>query len=275
MQRLGVQSWTSDVVNFLRALEQPGNTLSAIHFKTRYQAEICTLASFTSLTCCSLRRSNKICYATPDLEPLQGLPHLTHVRLEQGDFSTLSAASHLTRLEPHFARVTNTDYCNFASSLVDLYMEDSDLGGLHARGLLACTALQRSEIWDCCFITAADHPDSLQCCRDAIDVEDDHWHADMSSLACLTDLCVYLGEGSGGVTLTGVATLTTLTNLSFRVTGLIIVGAMMESSHKLVCLGLASCCEIDSELEFSCDWHGFRVLQQLHIYGQFKADTKL
>ena len=49
----------------------------------------------------------------------------------------------------------------------------------------------------------------------------------------------------------------------------------MESLHKLVCLGLASCCEIDSELEFSCDWHGFRVLQQLHIYGQFKADTKL
>ena len=52
-------------------------------------------------------------------------------------------------------------------------------------------------------------PRLTPCCCDAIDVEDDHWPADMSSLACLTDLCVYLREGSGGVSLTGVATLTT------------------------------------------------------------------
>jgi len=131
------------------------------------------------------------------------------------------------------------------------------------------------EIWDRCSIAAADQADSFQCCRDTIDVEDDHWPADMSSLACLTDLCVYLREGFSGVNLTGVATLTTLTNLTFLVNGQTIVGPMMESLHKLVCLGLASCFYSGSEFDFSCDWRGFHVLQQLHINGQFKADSKL
>ncbi len=214
-----------------------------------------------SLTCCSLKRSDKTCYATPDLEPLRGLPHLTHVCVEQGDFSTLSAASHLTRLELKFARVTNTAYCNFAGSLVDLYMEFGDLGGLHARGLLACTALQRLEVWDCCSIAAADQADSLQCCCDANDIEDDHWPDDMSSLDCLTDLCVYLHETSSGVNLTGVATLTSLTNLQFVVNGLTTVGPMLENLHKLVCLDLASCFNRESRVDFSCDWRGYRVLQ--------------
>jgi len=175
--------------------------------------------------------------------------------------------------------VTNTVYCNFASSLVDLYMEYSDLGGLHARGLLACTALQHLDIWDCCSINAADPADSFQCCRDANDIEDDHWPADMSSLACLTDLCVRLREGSDGVDLTGVATLTSLTSLEFVVNGPTIVGPVMESLHKLICLDLASCTSArfnpDSDFDFSCDWHGYHVLQQLRTDGLFKADSKL
>lgn len=152
----------------------------------------------------------------PDLQPLQGLPHLTHVSLENGDFSTLSAASQLTRLELRYAQVTNEVYCKFVSSLVHLYIDKSDLDGLHARGLLACTVLQRLEIWDHCSITAADQADSFQCYdvySDPNDIEDDHWPADMSSLACLTDLYVRPREGSGGVNLTGVATLTSLTSL--------------------------------------------------------------
>ncbi len=273
LQRLCVECWTPDVVKFLRALEHPDSTLSAIHFKARYQAEICTLASFTSLTSCSLKSSYQAESDIPDLEPLQGLPHLTHVSLEHGQFTTLSAASHLTRLELRYAQVTNTVYCNFASSLVNLYMEYSDLGGLHARGLLACTALQRLEIWDCCSITAADQADSFQCCSDA----NDHWPADMSSLACLTDLCVRLREGSGGVNLTGVATVTSLTNLDFVFNGPTIVGPMMESLHKLVCLELASYAGFnhDADFDLTCDWRGYHVLQKLRINGLFKADSKL
>jgi len=158
-------------------------------------------------------------------------------------------------------------------------MEYSDLGGLHARGLLACTALQHLDIWDCCSINAADPADSFQCCRDANDIEDDHWPADMSSLACLTDLCVRLREGSDGVDLTGVATLTSLTSLEFVVNGPTIVGPVMESLHKLICLDLASCTSArfnpDSDFDFSCDWHGYHVLQQLRTDGLFKADSKL
>ena len=239
MQRLCVDCWTPDVIKFLRALEHPDSTLSAIHFRATYQAEICTLASFTSLTSCSLKSS----YASGilDLEPLQGLPHLKHVSLENGDFTTLSAASCLTRLELRYAQVNNGVYFNFVSSLVDLYMNHSDLGELHAKGLLACTALQRLEIWDCCSVNAADQADSFQCCSNATgnDAEGDHWHADMSSLACLTDLCVRLRDGSGVVNLTGVATLTSLTKLDFVINGPTIVGPMMESLHKLVCLELA------------------------------------
>jgi len=272
VQRLGVQSWTPDVIKFLRALEHPGSTLSAIHLKTRYKAEICTLVSFTSLTSCSLKASNKTCYETPDLEPLQGLPHLTHVCLEDRYFSTLSAASHLTRLELKFARVINAAYCNFASSLVDLYMEYGDLGGLHARGLLACTALQRLEVRDCCSIAAADQADSFQCCGGTTDIEDDHWPDDMSFLGCLTDLCVNLQERSNGVDLTGVAT---LTNLQIVVNGPTIVGPMMENLHKLVCLELSSCYNPDLHFELCCDWRGYRVLQKLHISGLFQADSKL
>jgi len=249
---------------FLRALEHPDSTLSAIHFRATYQAEICTLASFTSLTSCSLKSSYES--GILDLEPLQGLPHLKHVSLENGDFTTLSAASCLTRLELRYAQVNNGVYCNFVSSLVDLYMNYCDLGELHAKGLLACTALQRLEIWDCCSINAADQADSFQCCSTIDDAEDDHWPADMSPLACLTDLRVRLREGSGGVNLTGVATLTSLTNLE-----------LVGSLHKLVCLELARYSPFNHDLDFdlSCDWRGYHVLQQLRIEGLVKADSKL
>ncbi len=257
LQRLCVKCWTMDVVKVLRALEHPDSTLSAIHFKAEFQAEICTLASFTSLTSCSLKSSSKVQSGTLDLEPLQGLPHLTHVSLEHGHFSTLSAASHLTRLELRYAQVNNEVYCSFVSSLVNLYINYSDLGELHARGLLACTALQRLEIWDCWSINAADQADSFQFRSDATsnDAEDDHWAADMSSLACLTDLRVRLRAGSGGVNLTGVATLTILTNLDFGRSGPTIVGPIIESLNKLVCLELARYSRFNHDLDFdlTCD----------------------
>ncbi len=267
LQRLCVECWTPDVIKFLQALEHPDSTLSAIHFETRYNAEICTLASFTSLTSCSLKSVYKVPSGSPDLEPLQGLPHLTHVRLEHGPFRTLSAASHLTHLELSFAQVTNTEYCNFASSLVELYIDNSHLDDLHARGLLACTALQRLEVWDHCSINAADQADSFQSCSDTYDTEDDHWPADMSSLACLTDLCVRLREGSGGVDLIGVATLTSLTNLDLVFNGPTVVGPMMESLHKLVCLVLAHHAlfnaDSDFQIDLTCDWRGYHDLQKL------------
>ncbi|DBB08477.1 TPA: hypothetical protein ACH3X3_008627 [Trebouxia sp. C0006] len=278
LQRLCVECWAPDVVKFLRALKHPDSTLSALHFEARYQAEICTLASFTSLTSCSLKST----YAgsdMPDLQPLQGLPHLTHVSLENGEFTTFSAASHLTRLELRFTQVTNAVYCNFASSLVDLYISDGDLVGLHARGLLACTALQRLEIWDHCSSNAANQADAFQCCSNPEDDEDDHWPADMSPLACLTDLRVRLREGSGGVNLTGVATLTSLTILFYFILfgGPIIVGPMMENLHKLVCLELAQHARFNhgSDFDLRCDWRGYHVLQKLRIEGLFKADNKL
>jgi hypothetical protein len=96
LQKLCVERWTPDVINILRALEHPGSALSVLHFKIRHKAEICTLASFTSLTSCSLKFcSYGLQFGILDLEPLQGLPHLTHVSLETGNFTILSAASHL------------------------------------------------------------------------------------------------------------------------------------------------------------------------------------
>ena len=173
--------------------------------------------------------------------------------------------------------MTNGVYCSFASSLVDLYIKYSSLAELHARGLLACTAVQRLEIWGCCSIDAADQADSFQCCSTIDDAEDDHWPADMSPLACLTDLRVRLREGSGGVNLTGVATLTNLTNLDFVFNGPTIVGPMMENLHKLVCLELARYARFNHDLDFdfTCDWRGYHVLQKLRIDGLFKADSKL
>ena len=162
--------------------------------------------------------------------------------------------------------MTNGVYCSFASSLVDLYIKYSSLAELHARGWLACAAVQRLEIWGCCSIDAADQADSCQCCSTIDDAEDDHWSADMSPLACLTDLRVRLREGSGGVNLTGVATLTSLTNLE-----------LVGSLHKLVCLELARYSAFNHDLDFdlSCDWRGYHVLQQLRIEGLVKADSKL
>ena len=96
LQKLCVEHWTPDVNNILRALEHPGSALLVLHFKNRHKAEICTLASFTSLTSCSLKFcSYGLQFGILDLEPLQGLPHLTHVSLETGKFTILSAASHL------------------------------------------------------------------------------------------------------------------------------------------------------------------------------------
>ena len=98
------------------------------------------LSAFRCLKQCSLGSSAEL-EDLQDLSPLRNLPNLTDLLL-CGHFCGLNMLQHLTSLQLQNSVAKASDICNFASILQKLMLEDSDLYGLHPRGLSACTSLR-------------------------------------------------------------------------------------------------------------------------------------
>ena len=83
-----------------------------------------------------------------DLDPLQGLPHLTSLLLAHGQFVHLETLSHLTSLAVVYSEVDCKEDCPFVTSLGRLVMLCSHLRGLHTNGVPACCDLTRLHLYN-------------------------------------------------------------------------------------------------------------------------------
>ena len=135
------------------------------------------------------------------------------------------------------AQVYDSGYSTFASNLIHLKMQKGNLDMLHARGLMACVALQSFEISEDCTIIAEHWVD---CLDTVVSTSGDiSVSADLSSLACLTDLrSTFQSQGYGQVAsdLCGLGTLPCLQSLHLVVPGHVNIGPAFERLNKLISL---------------------------------------
>ncbi len=266
--------WSIDVVKYLRALQHQSSGLTVIELRTIHKHEVICLSSFTALTSCCLHSS--LHHDAVDLRPLQGLRMLTRLALNRGHYSSLSSLSHLTDLDLNRAHVSDSGYSTFASNLIHLRMQSSDLGMLHARGLMACIALQSFQISEDCTISAVHGADCLDTSMSASG--DIRVSADFSPLACLTDLRLSL-QSHGQVTshLCGIGTLPCLRSLHLVVAGPVYVGPAFERLNKLTNLYVGTVKRISfpykEPVSFSLDWQALLELHQLEIRGLFSVGS--
>lgn len=265
--------WSKDVVKYLTALKHQSSAMADIVLKPKHMTEVSCLASFTALTSCCLQSVYGKHCGTVDLTPLQGLQVLTKLALNRGWYCSLSAVSHLTDLDLNTAHISDSDYCDFASNLVHLKMQTSNLTMLHARGLMACVALQSLEISEHCTIGAVRGVDCLDTFKSVSG--DIRISADFSPLACLTDLQLSLRNHGQPSQLFGLGTLPHLHSLHLIVPGPAHIGAAFEKLNKLTNLyvGTAKGNSFTSKdcISFSLDWQALHDLRQLEIRCLFSA----
>ena len=99
------------------------------------------LSRFESLTNCTLNLPTEA--DAMSLSAFQALPQLNTLILEQGCFSDLHAAAHLTRLSLLHVYASCNEECPCVASLVKLRVVHSQLERLHPRGIAACCNLKQ------------------------------------------------------------------------------------------------------------------------------------
>ncbi len=270
--------WSMDFVKYLRALQHQSSGLTIIELTPRHKREVTCLASFTALKSCCSHSSCHIYQDTVDLTPLRGLQMLTKLSLNMEHYSGLSSLSHLTDLDLNTAQVYDSGYSTFASNLIHLKMQKGNLDMLHARGLMACVALQSFEISEDCTIIAEHWVD---CLDTVVSTSGDiSVSADLSSLTCLTDLrLTFQSQGYGQVAsdLCGLGTLPCLQSLHLVVPGHVNIGPAFERLNKLTSLYVGCVKRSDhfykEPVSFSLDWQALLELRQLEIRGLFRAGS--
>ncbi len=197
---------------------------------------------------------------------------------EQGTLQQPLISSHLTDLDLNTAQVYDSGYSSFASNLIHLKMQMSNLDRLHARGLMACIALQSFEISEDCTISAEHWVD---CLDTVVSTSGDiSVSADFSSLTCLTDLRLSLqsqGHGQVASHLCGLGTLPCLQSLHLVVPGPVNIGPAFERMNKLTSLYVGTVKRSDlfykEPVSFSLDWQALLELRQLEIRGLCRAGS--
>ncbi len=269
--------WSKDVIKYLTALEHQSSALTDLQLKPRHMTEVSCLASFTALTSCCLQPLYDRHFDTVDLTPLQGLQMLTKLALNRGCYCSLSAVSHLTNLDLNTARISDSDYCTFASNLIHLRVQTSDLDMLHARGLMACVALQSLEISEHCTIDAEHGEDCLDTFLSTSG--DIRIAADFSSLACLTNLQLSLQNHSRPSRLFGLGTIPHLQSLHLTVPGPAHIGPEFERLNKLTNLYVGTVkgttFVFKDCVSFLLDWQALHDLRQLEIRCLFSAGKSI
>lgn len=161
---------------------------SLLKITVKPKPELQILSSFTALTTCCLQAQRSEWFE-PDLTPLQILPNLTSLELDDGCFHNAAALQHLTLVGITFAQVKNDSYCAFSGSLSSLYLDMAYLEKLHTRGLIGCAALRELEVRNHCTIEA-------DCWSNSWMTDNNEYFAcipsDMSSLSSLNKLQMYV-----------------------------------------------------------------------------------
>ena len=135
-----------------------------------YTAEVQLSAAFKTMSHCTFIKRE---LGIMSLQPLRALPNLVNLTLTGSQYNDMEDLCHLTSLTLRDTQVDCSRDCKFASSLVQLSLNDSHLLSFHQSGVCACAALR-----------------SLTCCKSTIDTDggDDDFSAHYQYRAIPTGL---------------------------------------------------------------------------------------
>ena len=124
-------------------MQSQHSRLEMVHFHDPVpETAVLLLSLFHSLTQCVLHSSTE----ELDLQPLSALPLLVDLVLQDGYYTSLEAAAHLTALSLDTARAVCTQDCCCVTSLVHLKLSLAGLVHFHHSNVSACS---RCTLFNC------------------------------------------------------------------------------------------------------------------------------
>ena len=205
-----------------------------------------------------------------DVAPLRGLPKLSSLTLQEGQFVTLSAASALTHLDIAEVDVMNPEYCHFVSCLVKLRVMNSHLSDVHKEGVTGCSALQELHLYGNCSISAAvDGNEMYHASKDGYTAAP----LDMPCLTNVTNLKLYFWGGA--FDLASMCALPALQSLELAVSGGCTVPPAIVGLIHLSNLSISNDGDEDLGIENFIDWRALQALQQLQLNGMLVVDSSI
>ena len=120
-----------------------------------------------------------------NLTPLQALPCLSKLNLDEGNFCGLGGLQHVTSISARDCEVIFQDKCAFVTSLVSLHVASASLEDFHTNGLSACHHLQELDYREA-DITTVNQAERACFCQGAFLVP-----SSMSTLTALTSLHIH------------------------------------------------------------------------------------
>ena len=244
-------------------------SLTSVIARPKSTSEVRLVGMLKTLTSCHLKPSLDVDFRCLDLLPLQGLKELTSLKLQEGTFTNVSAAKHLSSLDLIHARAVGSTASSFCSSLTKLEMAHSKLLEVHSRGLLGCTALQSLHLHEACQISAETQADVLQtdsdcCCR---------FPADTATLLSLTEVFFEAYHRFESAEIAGLCNLPNLKKLQIKFSDFASCTQSFEGLSRLTSLCLVSGADLFTTYLFQ--WQALQALQHLEISGDFIADATL
>lgn len=201
-----------------------------------------------------------------DLTPLQELPHLTSLRLENSEFDGLDSLQHLTRFWARDCHVQCRTNCAFVTSLVELHVRCSTVKNFHTSGLPACVKLQQLKCYEA-NIKAVNHAEVTAVGGAFFIVP-----YSMSALTALTSLDISYNYKSKHVHLDWLGQLQALESvtLNLRVKDMGLPQSVGELTQ-LTRMNLANTI-VGGRIILAFDWRRLVALQVLTTFGQVQFD---
>ncbi len=207
-----------------------------------------------------------------DLMPLSSLPELQSLCLRRGDFSSLSAAEHLTTLSIIDCDVV-TERCNCVETLVSLKVCRSRITGFDPSGLSACKSLLSLDIADCDIVATHGLNDLDISPRGVVIPES------MPNLSSISKLCMEVSVmGGPGETLAmdWLYQFTSLESLQLDITFNFKLDERLHLLSRLSHVSFESCRNAPlTHMQFEFDWGAMSALRSIEVYGHFECDLEI
>ncbi len=242
----------------LTPLSWPGSHIHTIHIYSASPSMLHVLSVMSSLTTCDLKLNDYNCPC--DLSPMQALPNLSSLYLQDGVFRNIHTLAHLTELRLSRVHVQASAAWACCTSLKQAHWHGSYVEGLHPQGMVACSNLQDVSIVQSTVI-AINHSEILDLASLSPYIP-----KNISRLTNLHRLQLGINRPEGTeLQVSQVYQLVSLTHFSYIGSSALHLELGLSQLTNLVCLSLSSHCRSSLvHISFAAmDWQKLYSLQRL------------
>jgi len=252
---------TGAAEDVLTPLSWPGSHVHTIHIYSASPSMLHVLSVMTSLTTCDLLND----FSCPcDLTPMQALPNLNSLYLQDCTFLNIHTLAHLTELRLSRVHVQTSAAWACCTSLKQAHWHESYVEGLHPQGLVTCSNLQNVSMFSSA-VTAIDRSEKLDLATLSPCIP-----KSISRLTNLYHLQIGINRPEGAeLQVSQVYQLGSLSHFSYLGSSALHLELGLSQLTNLVCLSLSS--NLRSSLVHisfaAMDWQKLYSLELLMLHG--------